>query len=56
MIGAVFIIRVHIDICNCVGVVECGRACRVQLNVAILVQLFELLKLLIRWLREHIDH
>ena len=55
MIGAVFV-RVHIDICNCVGVMESGRACWIQLVVAILVQLFELFKLLIRWLREHIYH
>ena len=55
MIRAVFV-HVHVDICDCVGVMECGCACRIQLMVAILVQLFELLKLLICWLREHVYH
>ena len=55
MIGAVFV-RVDVYIRNCVWVMKSGRACRIQLEVAILVQLFELLKLLIRWLWEHVYH
>ena len=55
MIGAV-LIHVDVDIGDGVWVMECGSTCWIQLKVALLVQLLELLKLLFCWLWEHVYH